>query len=303
MPTVESIVTRETRRSGSGFRAPAATASSVRPFYGADASTGALLVKLGTKVWESAKQKVRDQQLKQQYAETEARIQQQIQMLAPKPSRYTESETVGGRTYQGLSPYEAARLRLSDDAASKADKNPRGITVNAGDLNNPFPVTLTAGEYLTYRHQLETEAAAGRAESGRAGRATAARLLSKKLAGMRSSEARTARANADLGLEASRMLTQLPDRPTDTETKLRALAAADDSLVALGNRFGKPSRFDLAGRLMPQVRTKLQKDIDARRAPYLQMLDTAARSAAGTGMSPEGAALVEQLRATLAGEE
>jgi len=176
----------------------------VQRFSGADASAGALMAKLGARVFQRARerraanQKAEKDRLDEQYRR--AQIEKMVAASQPDP---TEAVTVGGRTFN-LKPEAAANL-----VARMGERKPdEKLLTTDPDTGKPLATPMKMSEWLTMRGQNMTDR-----------RAVAARALAERLNRERIS--RGGSANETLG--ATRYLTQLPSA---TEVRARAEAAA-----------------------------------------------------------------------------
>lgn len=175
----------------------------VQRFSGADASGGALLAKLGARVFQRARerraanQKAEKDRLDEQYRR--AQIEKMVAASQPDP---TEAVTVGGRTFH-LKPEAAATLleRMGKPQEEMLDTDP--------DTGKPLPVKLTRGQWLTMRGQNMTRDRAAE------GRALAERLVRERKTATASDANERANITASLGTI-----------PSDTETFYRAQAQA-----------------------------------------------------------------------------
>jgi hypothetical protein len=279
--------------------APAGMTSSVRPFSGADASTGSLLVKLGTKAWEAVKSKAveRDNARRQQLEE--ALVMAHIQnLLQPKGgSRATAAATVNGQRIEGLTPYEAAKLAQQESKPKPADKNPRSA-VDIGEPGHPVPANLTASELLRFMHDRQMADQFTEAEKGRNTRAGAARALADKLAGIRQADSKKSKETLQSALNAARALGAIPETLDEQGVNAAAYGAADDSIGTLtkSGAWGVPKREELAAKLLPKIRAQMQARLDSTRAPHLKIITDAEHSLTGSALSPEAADVASQLR-------
>lgn len=177
----------------------------VQRFSGADASGGALLAKLGARVFQRARerrvanQKAEKDRLDEQYRR--AQIEKMVASAQPEP---TEAVTVGGRTFH-LKPEAAATLL--ERMGNRKEEEP--MLTTDPDTGKPLATPMKMGEWLTMRGQNMTR-----------DRAAEGRRLTERLVHERKT-ATTSDANERANLTAS-----LGTIPNDTETWNRSVSNA-----------------------------------------------------------------------------
>ncbi len=228
----------------------------VQRFSGADASAGALMAKLGARVFQRARerraanQKAEKDRLDEQYRR--AQIEKMVAASQPDP---TEAVTVGGRTFN-LKPEAAANL-----VARMGERKPdEKLLTTDPDTGKPLATPMKMSEWLTMRGQNMTDRRAAE------GRALTERLVRERKTATASDANERANLTASLGTI-----------PSDTDTFYRAQAQATaevDSIYgpAKPGKTAKKVRDDEIARRANEIYRRAKAQQDSTAAPLVRRL-------------------------------